>query len=263
MDVVSCTNLWIADIERGTRTRLTFDPTRHNSAPVWSHDGNRIIFAKSAPSWALYDKNSNGVGDERLIYESKTAVTPWSVSPDGGTLVLSESSPTGTGLDLMTMALAGGSALSALIRAPAQQSFGHFSADGRWLAYTSTESGSPEIYVQSYPTAGTRYQVSTSGGAQPRWRRDGRELFYRQVGSGGPVAIMAATVEPAGSGLRIGIPERLFDIQVLTVPHQPAIVPYDVASDGQRFLVARAQGEGTTALEMPLTVVINWDAGLR
>ena len=74
---------------------------------------------------------------------------------------------------------------------------------------------------------------------------------------------MAAMVEPAGSGLRIGIPERLFDIQVLTVPHQPAIVPYDVASDGQRFLVGRAQGEGTTALEMPLTVVINWDAGLR
>ena len=74
---------------------------------------------------------------------------------------------------------------------------------------------------------------------------------------------MATTVEPAGSGLRIGIPERLFDIRVLTAPHQPSLVLFAVAADGQRFLVARPQGEGTTALEMPLTVVVNWDAAIK
>jgi serine/threonine protein kinase len=255
-------DLWIADIERGSRSRLTFDPARHNSAPVWSPDGNRIIFTKSAPSWALYEKNSNGVGDERLLYESKTPITPWSVSQDGKTLVLSESAPA-TGADLMTMPLAGGSAPSIFIKAPAQQTFGHLSPDGNWLAYTSTESGTAEVYVQSFPTPGTRYQVSKDGGFQPRWRGDGRELFFRQVETGGPISISAATVEPAGSGLRIGAPTRLFDVQVSTTLHTTPMVTYAVTSDGQRFLVARAQGETTTPFELPLTVVVNWDGALK
>ena len=237
---------------------------RHNSAPMWSPDGTRIIFLKSlgGASTAIYEKNSNGVGDERLIHESKTYVIPTSVSPDGKTLVLAQAG-SNTGYDLMTMPLAGGSEPSVLIRAPALQHLGLVSPDGNWLTYTSFESGTSEVYVQSFPRPGTRYQVSVAGGVQSRWRQDGRELFYRVIGSGGPVSMMAATVEPAGSGLRIGIPTRLFDFQASTLLHAPPTVTYAVTADGQRFLVAHAQGETTTAFELPLTVIVNWDAAIK
>ena len=163
----------------------------------------------------------------------------------------------------MTMPLAGGSAPSVLIRAPAQQHSGRSLRTGTgWRTRPSSRALRKSTCRASRgPGPGIRYRVA--GGVQARWRRDGRELFYRVVGSGGPVSIMAATVEPAGSGLRIGIPTRLFDFQVSTLLHAPPIVTYAVTADGQRFLVARAQGEGTTAFEMPLTVVVNWDAAIN
>jgi hypothetical protein len=132
-----------------------------------------------------------------------------------------------------------------------------------WIAYISNESRRNEIYVQSFPAPGTRYQVSTDGGTQPRWRRDGKELFYltaldTNVSNGGTAGMMSVSVAAAGTGLRFGIPEKLFDSYALGigVAHPPAF-SYAVTSDGKRFLVARqlaAENSNTT----PLTVDLNW-----
>ena len=256
-------DIWIADLQRaGSLSRLTFDPARHNHSPVWSPDGRRIIFGKSSvDSWAIYDQDSNNLGSERLLYESKTRVFPWSVSPDGKTLVIAQINPD-TGVDLMIMPLAAGSTPSVFIKAPGTQAFGQVSPDGRWIAYNSNESGTQEVFVESFPTRGTKYLVSTKGGGQPRWRRDGRELLYRETTNGGPVVFMAVNVEPMGSGLRFGIPARLLGSTVSSVAHITPAFTYAVAADGQRILVARTQGEGASFLEKPLTVVVNWDATL-
>jgi hypothetical protein len=137
------------------------------------------------------------------------------------------------------------------------------SPDGHWAAYVSTESGRAEVYVDSFPKPDTRITVSTSGGTQPRWRRDGRELFYLLSSAGGIDTAMAVAVESTGTGLRFGIPKNLFDMGRAPSAHAVSAYSYAVTSDGQRFLVARLPGEtGSSAFERPVAVVINWDAGL-
>jgi Tol biopolymer transport system component len=257
-------DLWMIDVERESMSRLTFDPVRHNSAPVWSPDG-RIIFGKAgtALSWTIYEKGPDGAGAERIVYESKTDAIPYTVSPDGKTLVFTEVTGGGTATDLLMMPLAAGGKPSIVTDAPMGQGLAQISPDGRWIAYTSSESGRPEVYIKSFPSGGTKYPVSTTGGAQPRWRGDGRELFFRPQFLAGPMAaIMSVAIESAGNGLRVGVPTRLFDATVSTFAHAAPFFTYAVTRDGQRFLVSRARGEGSAAYEVPLTVVLNWNAAV-
>jgi hypothetical protein len=138
------------------------------------------------------------------------------------------------------------------------------------MAYTSNESGRNEIYVQSFPSPSTKYAVSTAGGEDPRWRRDGKELFFRAqtpgFSSGGATAMMSVTVEVAGEALKFGIPAALFDSHVILRGHAgaPEAVQYSVTADGKRFLVARqlAPEDSVPAAE-PLTVVLNWTTELQ
>ncbi len=131
---------------------------------------------------------------------------------------------------------------------------GRFSPDGRWVAYASNLSGRFEVYVQSFPSSGGKWQVSTGGGAQPQWRRDGRELFYLAADR----KIMAVEVNGAGPTFVPGVPKPLFEAHVsANFPGQPY---YAVTGDGQRFLVNTLVGESAPA---PFTVVLNWAAALK
>ncbi|HEY8225534.1 MAG TPA: hypothetical protein VIG25_09670 [Pyrinomonadaceae bacterium] len=134
---------------------------------------------------------------------------------------------------------------------------GRFSPDGRWVAYASNESGPYQIYVQSFPLSGGKWQVSTMGGAQPQWRRDGRELFYLAPDR----KLMTVEVNGTESTFVAGIPKPLFEAHVNTIfPGIGGASYYSAAGDGQRFLVNTLAGDPTPS---PLTVVMNWTAGLK
>jgi hypothetical protein len=140
-----------------------------------------------------------------------------------------------------------------LLQTPFSESLGAFSPDGRWIAYVSDESGRPEVYVQTFPVSTSKWRVSTSGGTQPRWRRDGKEIFYLAPDS----RLLAVTVT-AGSSFEAGIPAALFEIGAtpgMGLRHQ-----YCVTSDGERFLVVRATETQETS---PITIVLNWTADLK
>jgi eukaryotic-like serine/threonine-protein kinase len=264
-------DLWVLDLERGSTARFTFDATQHNVSPIWSLDGRRIFFSRNSGTagagWPLYERDSTGVGGEKLVYDPKNQPgfdwdTPLSVTPDGQSLVFGARNVTTLG-DLLVLSLSGEREASPYLQVPFNQLLGQLSPDGRWIAYSSNESGRNEIYVQGFPSPGTRYQVSADGGTQPRWRRDGKELFYLTVlltNVSGTAGMMSVDVEAAGAGLRFGIPERLFDSYALGFgeAHPPAF-SYSVTSDGKRFLVARQlAAENSNPEETPLTVVLNW-----
>jgi Tol biopolymer transport system component len=255
-------DIWVTDVERGTTSRLTFDPENHSMAPVWAADGRRILFAKRGTS-TIYDRDANGVGEERLIYQGKGALSPYptAVSSDG-TLVLGQLVADARRWDIFALSQPGG-APAPIVSGLGLEAFGQVSPNGRWLAFQSNQSGRSEVFIQSFPAAGTKLQVSTTGGIRPRWRGDGRELYFLDSGGGAPVTAVA--VEPDGDGLRLGAPKALFRFTPISaLGHDIGFNSYAVSSDGQRFLVARQSfGQGVAASETPLTVVLNWDAALR
>ena len=132
------------------------------------------------------------------------------------------------------------------------ESFGRFSPDGRWVAYTSNESTRTEIYVAPFPGPGGKRQVSTAGGTLPRWRRDGTEIFYLTPDN----KLMAAEVNGKGTSFEVGVVKPLFDARATTAT---ARYSYDVSADGQRFLINTFPEQ---AASEPITVVVNWTAGL-
>jgi hypothetical protein len=137
---------------------------------------------------------------------------------------------------------------------PFDQVSAHFSPDGRWVAYASNESGAFEVYVQSFPERGRKHQVSTSGGFQPRWRRDGKELYYLA-----PDRRLMSVAVGRGETVQLGSPQPLFELPVSNPAFGFAQRSYDVTSDGQRFIVSRLVPQPPESI----TVVINWTAGLK
>ena len=140
------------------------------------------------------------------------------------------------------------------LKTPFAERYGQFSPDGKWIAYQSNESGQVEIYVQPFPGPGGKFQISTNGGAQPRWNKNGKEIFYVSLDS----RMMAAPVKvsPDGQALETGTPAALFPVRIAGGPLQGTnLQQYAVSSDGQRFLVNLAADEGTTS---PITVILNW-----
>jgi Tol biopolymer transport system component len=253
-------DIWVIDVERGTRTRLTFDPEQHNQAPVWTPDGRRIVFAKQGIGKSgIYERAANGVGPERLVHEAKTLTYPLSIERDGAAIVAMQTTDRRT--DLLRLPTTGNQ-LVGVVESRAQDGAGQVSPDGRWLAFQSNESGAFQVFLQSLASPGTKLQVSIDSGARPRWRADGRELFYVDAtGSGGFISV---TVEPDGETIRLGKPVPLFAMLISAGGHSAYQSTYAVSSDGQRFLVARpAFVDGAPGLRVPLTVVVNWQAALR
>jgi serine/threonine protein kinase len=253
-------DIWVTDLSRSTTSRFTFDASQDNSSPIWSPDGSRIVYGSFRNGKSgLYWKPSNNSGAEERLVESDTTILPVSWSPNGNSILYEVAGPK-TGQDLWILPLSGDKKPSPLLYTPFSESHGQISPDGKWLAYESNETGRVEVYVQPFPDGAGKWQVSTNGGNFPRWRRDGRELFYMTQVSGGKM--MAVDVRASGSTFEAGTPKELFDSPYINLSHTGRYHTYAVSADGQRFLIPHQPSSDAASLMMPIAVVENWAAGL-
>jgi Tol biopolymer transport system component len=254
-------DVWITDASRGTTSRFTLDASQDNSSPIWSPDGTRIVFASlRSGKWGLYVKPSNMAGNDERLIESDTQTLPTSWSPDGGAIVY-VTTTSKTRQDLWMLPLAGDRKPVALVHGAFNETHGQISPDGKWLAYESNETGQSEVYVQPFPTGAGRWPISTGGGQFPRWRRDGRELFYMDRTSGGK--LIGVDVNAVGSAFVAGSPKALFDSGYINLNAGGTYHTFAVSADGQRFLIPRPPAGAADAAPSPIAVVLNWAAGIK
>jgi Tol biopolymer transport system component len=241
-------DIWTFDVASNLSKRFTFDPGDEFEG-VWAPDNSRIAFNSSRDgSRALYVKSASGSGSEELLVRNDGDNYAQSWSPDSQFLLYIVIPPSG-GQDLWYVPMAGDRKAFPYLTSEFTEGVGaEFSPDGRWVAYTSTESGGQEVYVASFPVPDRRWRVSIAGGLIPQWRADGREIFYFEAGNS---RVMAAEVTNDGAALRVGTVRPLFNVR-------PAGDRkfWDAAPDGQRFLVNTA----LAAPEAPLTLLVNWTA---
>jgi serine/threonine protein kinase/Tol biopolymer transport system component len=245
------TDLWLIDQQR--ETRFTFEPANEQS-PVWSPDGSQIAFSSSrSGSFDIYVKSSSGAGDQELLFQSNNSKGPNDWSMDGRFILFTELDAK-TNSDLWVLPLFGDRKPFVFLQTPFFEGGGRFSPNGRWIAYSSNESGGNQVYVRPFPPAGGQWMVSTNGGSQPRWRSDDKELFYFAADR----KLMAVDVKEDNGTLVFGSPKPLFEMRaVIQIPGSSL---YDATGDGQRFLVITPVEESSPS---PFTVVLNWTAGLK
>jgi eukaryotic-like serine/threonine-protein kinase len=247
-------DIWIYDAAGGIPTRFTSDPAFDNQ-PIWSPDGRQIFFMSLRSKHPdLYWKSASGAANEELILESDVAKYPTDWSPDRRLLMYRALDPKAN-FELWTMPVVGDRKPTPFIRANFGVSHGQFSPDGRWVAYNSNESGRWEIYVSSFPGPGGTWRISTAGGSEPRWRRDGKELFYLA-----PDGKLMGVGVKGGPTFDADPAKPLFQTRLRQHVSSGDMFTYDVAADGQRFLLNTDVGEVTAS---PLTVVLNWAADLK
>jgi len=249
-------DIWVYELSRNTRTRLTFDPA-DDGAPTWSSDGSRVFFASAregSKHYRIYEKAADGSGADRLVFGMDEDVWPSDASPDGRFLAFVKGVYSNrTSTDLYVLPLTGEKKPLAVVTGPTNDGEISFSPDGRFVAYSSDESGRQEIYVKPFPNSagGGRWQVSASGGMLPRWRRDGKEIYYRKNDN--------STI--------VGVPVEERNGSVVTGQEAPLFLAfqrwgqnsYDVTPDGQRFVVNTFGSD----VSKPLAVVLNWTAALK
>jgi serine/threonine-protein kinase len=245
--------IWIYDLARDTLTRFTFEGS-NNQSPVWTPDGKRISFYsnKDGPAniwWQLAD----GSGGLERLGTSQYPQIPRSWSPDGQFLAYHENNPT-TKKDIWVLRQSDHKA-EPFLRTPFNEGGPAFSPDGHWLAYISDESGRQEIFVQPYPGPGGKWQISTEGGNEPAWSRNGRELFFR---SGSKMMAVDVTTQPTFSA---GKPKMLFEGQYFAVTPGLTGTAFDVSPDGQRFLMVKETEKATSSTQ--INVVLNWSEELK
>jgi len=249
----SDTDIWLVDAARGVTTRFTFDPAIDGWF-VWSPDGSRVAFDSNRKGvYNFYWKLSSGAGADELLLESDQAKGPNDWSPDGRFLLFRSLFPE-TGWDLWALPMFGDKKPFPFLKTPFEERDGQFSPDGKWIAYQSNESGRFEIYAQPFPGPGGKFQISSNGGAQPRWDKNGKEIFYVSLDS----KVMAAPVKlsPDGQSLETGTPAALFPVHIAVGPLPGTYKQqYAVSSDGQRFLVNVSVDEGAAS---PITLICNW-----
>jgi serine/threonine protein kinase len=251
-------DIWIVELARGTSLRLASDDG-WDWYPVWSPDGSRIVFASNRDGvHNLYHKPASGTGSDEELCQSRDWKYPSDWSADGQSIVY-QVAATKTHSDLWVLPLSGERKPFPFLQTEFSEEHPQFSPDGRWLAYTSNESGTPEIYVQSFPASGGKWQVSTHGGSHPRWRGDGKELFYLDVHG---KKLMAVTIKGDAYTFEADSPVALFDVHVGRFHSGifAGMYQYDVTADGQRFLVNTLVEDSPAP---PITVVLNWTAGLK
>src|SRR6202790_1340952 len=238
-------DIWILEPDRGATTRLTFDPSYH-ATPIWSPDGKQILFSVNRKlGFQLHLKNADGSGseDEVADFGTLSSINPWDWSRDGKYALVRKAN------ELWYLSWPERVA-KPLLQVKWTVRNAQFSPDGRWMAYASNETGRMEIYVSPFPTGNGKWQVSSAGGEEPRWRQDGKELSYLSADG----KMMAVPVK-TGTSFEAGFPAALFQ----TPRRQPVsaqdVFSYDVSGDGQRFLILSKVDEANPA---PLSVLLNW-----
>jgi serine/threonine protein kinase len=249
-------DIWVFDTTREGSSRLTLDESRQYAAPIWSPDGKGVLYAAHEGQRGLFQKSARSASNEVLLTlmdDGSLLPTDWSKD---GRVVLFERFDAATGRDIWMLPLSGERKPRPILNGPAAEGYGTLSPDGRWIAYTSNESGRFEIYVQRFPPTGEHWPVSTTGATQPRWRGDGKELFF----IGMDRKLMAAELRVENNQLKPDVPRPLFDSHVgdNNLGLFATFLSYGVTKDGQRFLVS------TTPYDVNvMTVVVNWTADLK
>ena len=225
--------------------------------PLWSPDARTVAFASTQNGGLdIYQRPANAGGPDELLLKLNATpiVYPSDWSSDGKYLAYYRTDAK-TGLDVWVLPLFAGDRKKKpmpFLRDNFNESQAQFSPDGRWMAYVSDESGGPQIYVQSFPMQTGKWQISTDGGTQPRWRRDGKELFYVALDR----KLMAVTAK-SGNTFEAEAPRALFQTALENVTHLRQT--YAVAADGQRFLL----NTPVETASPPMTIVLNWPALLK
>jgi Tol biopolymer transport system component len=245
-------DIWVRDLSRHVSSRLTFSPS-DEGWPVWSPDGTRIAYVfdvRGASPLMIQAANGVGVVDS-VAFNSGNLFGLYDWSGAANTILFGCISAS-SGIDIWAMPLDAPRAARPLLQSPFDERSGRLSPDGRWLAYSSDESGRDEVCVVSYPHAGGKWQVSTAGGGFPQWRADGKELFFQ----GADESIMAAAIG-GGPSFEAGAPKFLFKI---ALARGFGACGWAVSRDGQRFVVNAAPAK---AAARHLVVVTNWTSELR
>ncbi len=247
--------IWLMELSRGVASRITLSSSAE-VFPVWSPDGSRIAFGSSRGMGGadLYQRPSTGSGVVEPLLESEGRKIPNDWSRDGKFLLYGFSRQNAKG-ELWAISLLGDRRPFPVVQLPSNVSQGSFSPDGRWVAYVSDESGRQEVYAQNFPVFAEKWRISTEGGFQPRWRRDGKEIFYLAPDG----RIMAAGVG-GNSSLDVASPRPLFKTEVVGIDSVEESRQYAVTSDGQRFLLS-SPVQNLTA--QPISVVLDWTADLK
>ena len=242
-------DIWVRELASEAALRLTFGPGLNERA-VWSPDGKRIAYSSNrALAWALNEKNADGSGPERhIVEETSGRVGFWDWSRDGKNQLFLKNE------ELWSLSVSDGQK-KLFIRVNGLARNAQFSPDGKWVAYSSNETGNWEVYVVPFPAGDSRWQVSRGGGEQPRWRRDGKELFFLS-----PDAKMMAVAVKAGSTFEAESPVMLFQAHPRQFISAMELVSYDVSADGQRFLINTKVDEPNAA---PLSVILHWTSEME
>jgi hypothetical protein len=244
-------NIWVFDLVRDKPSRLTFDAA-DNLAPVWSRDGSQILFTSNRKGQRdIYEQAANGLGTTRLVFESTQSKTVNDWSADGRYVIYDTS---GALASLWVLPMFGERKPFPFINANYLAKQAQLSPNGDYIAYSSNETGTNQVYVETFPEHKGKWQISTEGGFQPQWRADGKELFYFSA----KIKMMAVAVSTASGEFQAGMPEPLFD-----TPNLPGSSNYRnsyvVSRDGQRFLFTASPRETTATFE----VLVNWPALLK
>ncbi len=247
-------DLWIYDLARGTNTRVTFGPS-NNGSPVWSPDGKTVYYGSSSKGIShISAKAADGSGAERVILETPNIVeVPMSSSSDGRYIAYSRKDlAKDAGSHIWVLPLFGDGQPFPILQDAWSEKDAEISPDGKWLAYVTNDSGRNQVYITPFPGGGAKWEVSKDGGSSPKWRGDGKELFYLDNSDG----IVAVDLTVSGSAIDLGVPHVLFQ----AIGIQRDYGPYDVTADGKKFLINSgniAQGGE------PLTLVQNWLTAIK